>query len=127
MSEVEFVAPISCFSVSFWFAENGSASTTCASSFEVESMVISSVVFLSEWKLSTKTTSTGLSSVVGFVGELSLQIFSTILSTRGVERALLGPGEADVLIGEFMKTSGLEDAAFLNVAPEKVVSDVEIF
>ena len=43
---------------------------------------------------------------------------STILSTRGVDQALLGPGIVDGSDGEFMKSFASEDAVILKVGLE---------
>ena len=43
---------------------------------------------------------------------------STILSTRGVDLALLGPGIVDGSDGGFMKSFASEDAVILKMGPE---------
>ena len=54
-----------------------------------------------------------------FGGELCCLIRFTILSTQGVERALLGPGALLSIIGVALKSSGFEDAVILNEGPTR--------
>ena len=119
MSEMELAGPPSCSSVSF--LARGSASTTWLSSFEVDSRVLtSSVYFPVELELSKYTISMALSFWFCLLGELCFQMRSTILSTRGVDLVLLGPGIVDGSAGEFMKSLASQDAVILKVGPEGV-------
>ena len=117
MSEMELSGPPSYSSVSL--VARGSAYTTWSSSFGVDSRVItSSVCFPVELELSKYTTSMGLSFWFCLLGELCFQMRSTILSTHGVDLALLGPGTAAGSAGEFIKSLASDDAVILKVGPE---------
>ena len=117
MSEMELVGPPSCSL--FSLVARGSTSTTWSSSFGVDSRVITySVSFPVELELSKYTTSMGLSFCL--LGELCFQMRSTILSTRGVDVAFLGPGIVAGSAGEFIKSLASEDAIILKVGHKGV-------
>ena len=59
--------------------------------------------------------------------EFRSQIRSTILSTRGADRAWLGPGVAVEVDGEFMKSFASEDAVMRIVGPPGVSRTLKLF
>ena len=89
--------------------------------------IISCVCLPVEFELSRYTTSIGLSFSGCFFGEFLSQMLSTILSTRGVDRAWLAPGVAAEVYGEFMKLLASEYAVMRKVGPPGVSRMLKVF